>query len=282
MCKIIELNQNTNEWLEWRKSGFSASEAPAVMGESKCFPKTPYQLYLVQTGQKEVVYTKAMADGHKFEEKGRAAALIETGINYEPSCLSNGDYIASLDGFNESADIKVLEIKTTTEGSDLWNNWRSIYKWQLVHQAIVAEQSKVLMCIYAKDTGVYQLEPFEVSEEDKKKLKKAWEKFSDCVENFKAPELSPNDYVENDSEEWSKLSKEYSSLAETKAGIEERMAEIKSLLIEMADGQPTKGAGRTVYPVTHKGSVQYKKIPELKGVDLERYRGKPSTYWSVR
>ncbi len=279
---IVNLEQNTQEWLEWRKSGFSASEAPAVMGESKYFPKTPYQLYLVQTGQKEVVYTKSMEDGHKFEENGRAAVLIETGINYQPVCAENGQYIASFDGYNKDADIKVLEVKVTSECSDLWNNWEKIYKWQLVHQAIVAEVDKVYMCIYAKDSGKYKLEVFEVSDEDKDVLKAAWEKYGECVDNFQAPELLDKDYAENESEEWQKLSEAFEKLSNEKKEIESQLSDIKSRLIELADGQPTRGAGRTVYPVTRKGNVQYKKIPELKGVDLDQYRSKPSTYWSVR
>ena len=34
--------------------------------------------------------------------------------------------------------------------------------------------------------------------------------------------------------------------------------------------------------VNRKGAVDYKKIPQLKGVDLERYRKKPSSHWAIR
>ena len=43
-----------------------------------------------------------------------------------------------------------------------------------------------------------------------------------------------------------------------------------------------KGFGATVTQVTRQGSIDYTKVPALKGLDLESYRKKPSTYWMVK
>ena len=279
--ELVKLEQNTEEWLDWRKSGYSASEAPAVMGESKYFPKTPYQLYLVHTGQKEVVYTKVMADGHKYEERALELAQEHLGENLEHGvCAKRGNFLASFDGLSESG--VVVEVKTTSHGSDLWENGKSIYKWQLTHQAIVANTESVLLCVYAKDKDIIQITEVEIDPKWKEELIAAWEQFGDAMENFEAPALTKKDYVENESEQWLEQAKLYNELKEQKAAIEEQLKQVKNYLIEQAEGQPTKGGGVTVYPVTRKGNVQYKKIPELEGVDLDQYRGKSTTFWGIK
>ena len=279
--EIVKLEQSTPEWLEWRKTGFSASEAPAVMGESKYFPKTPYQLYQVQTGQKEVFYSKAMQDGHKFEARAIELASEELKIKFKHDVLgSRGRYLASFDALSDDQD--VLEVKTTTYDSDLWNNGAQIYKWQLTHQAYVAGVESVFLAVYAKDKDVIKVQEIHIDPKWTEQLIAAWEQYGEAMDNFEPPALTKNDYIENESEEWAELAKEYSSLKETKAGIESRLKELKESLTGLADGSPTKGGGVTVYPVTRKGNVQYKKIPELKGVDLDQYRAKPSTYWGIK
>lgn len=41
-------------------------------------------------------------------------------------------------------------------------------------------------------------------------------------------------------------------------------------------------AGHKISRVVRKGNVQYNKIPELAGVDLEQYRGTDSVYWTIK
>jgi len=61
----------------------------------------------------------------------------------------------------------------------------------------------------------------------------------------------------------------------------EDIDDIKSELIALADGQKTHVSGLIVQPIERKGNVDYKKIPELQGVDLETYRGSPVSSWRV-
>ncbi|MFO1392753.1 MAG: hypothetical protein U1F09_03170 [Steroidobacteraceae bacterium] len=50
------------------------------------------------------------------------------------------------------------------------------------------------------------------------------------------------------------------------------MDDAKAALIALAAHASEKGAGVQVTRYWKQGSVDYKKIPELKGLDLERYR----------
>lgn len=50
----------------------------------------------------------------------------------------------------------------------------------------------------------------------------------------------------------------------------------------MMDGQSnTKGAGVRICRMVSKGNVDYKAIPELKNVDLKKYRKAPIEPWQL-
>lgn len=60
---------------------------------------------------------------------------------------------------------------------------------------------------------------------------------------------------------------------------EAREKELLSQLVKLAGEKNASIHGRPLTQVVRAGNVQYAKIPELKGVDLEQYRGKASSYW---
>jgi putative phage-type endonuclease len=66
------------------------------------------------------------------------------------------------------------------------------------------------------------------------------------------------------------------------AAIDDATARKKEIMAELVKAAKERNAvmfGRKLTKVERKGSVQYGKIPELKGLDLEPYRSKPSEYW---
>jgi len=66
------------------------------------------------------------------------------------------------------------------------------------------------------------------------------------------------------------------------AAIDDATARKKEIMAELVKAAKERNAvmfGRKLTKVERKGSVQYSKIPELKGLDLEPYRSKPSEYW---
>jgi hypothetical protein len=52
------------------------------------------------------------------------------------------------------------------------------------------------------------------------------------------------------------------------------MENAKAALIALTSHTSESGAGVKVTRFSKAGSVDYKRVPELKGVDLEQYRGK--------
>lgn len=72
---------------------------------------------------------------------------------------------------------------------------------------------------------------------------------------------------------------EYDQLSETIDDATARKKEILDDLIKMAKDRNSIIHGRKLTKVDRKGAVNYAAIPELKGVDLELHRKKPSQYW---
>ena len=56
----------------------------------------------------------------------------------------------------------------------------------------------------------------------------------------------------------------------------------RTQLIESCEGKSMKGGGVTIQRQERKGNVDYKAIPELEGVDLEKYRKEGQTIWTIR
>ena len=160
----MKLEQNTPEWMDWRRSRYSASEAPIIIG---CAPsywqtRTPDQLRLLKRGeleQKVSDYTRKIWQyGHDTESVARKEVL---GNNYKPVCVETDDgvFSASLDAYDPSDHYLWAEIKCPfmKQRSKLWQKLELSVReemdgaapvpsrdiipdyvwWQMVHQSYV-------------------------------------------------------------------------------------------------------------------------------------------------
>ena len=114
--KIIDINQDTDEWLEWRRSGITATEASIIIGANPY--ETKEELFLVKSGQKSAEFknNEAIQRGKDLEPVVRDKINNHYGENFQPACVQNLEYnwmIASLDGLSECGT-QILEIKCPT------------------------------------------------------------------------------------------------------------------------------------------------------------------------
>lgn len=80
----------------------------------------------------------------------------------------------------------------------------------------------------------------------------------------------------------SKLINDYEQALNALDDAKQKVEELKEQLIEAAKLRKTELiGGLAVRQIERKGAIDYKKVPELKGVDLEPYRKKPSKFWKV-
>lgn len=276
MNAILKLVQGTPEWHAHRAQFRNASESAAVMNASPWL--TPYQFWLIRTGRVQQPVTAAMQHGTAMEPKARAAYETQTGLVMQPRVLTEGDYSASLDGITLDGGL-LLEVKCPYKGraSTLWQKVMSgevpeYYAIQIQHQLMVAGSAMAHLWVFDGSNGLL----LEVGRDESimASIKAAWDGFQQYLDSDTPPPLTERDTATRDDPVW-KLAAVFYLNAKRKA--EEATATLEKArggLVALASHPSESGAGVTVTRFWKQGNVDYKKVPELNGVDLDPYRGK--------
>lgn len=113
--QFLDLQQNTTEWLEWRKKGLGASDIPALYGKHPYL--TEYQLWLQKTGQSDKVsyYNESMKYGNEQEKIAFDCLKKDHQLHdLESGCIQHPDLPhlrASIDAYCPSGNL-MFEIKS--------------------------------------------------------------------------------------------------------------------------------------------------------------------------
>ena len=151
------LLQGTPEWLEARRSGIGASDAPIILGMSPYM--TAHDLFLEKIGKKRPKKgTVAMDRGNDLETAARSYYELKSGKEFPPETMEDEElpYLrCSLDGRCEN---EILEIKCP--GLKNFVSYRqkgipSHHNIQVQHQLMV---SNAEVCIYWVFSGAYGFE----------------------------------------------------------------------------------------------------------------------------
>lgn len=281
--KIIQLEQNTPEWLTYRKDKIMASEVPIILGDSPY--KSPFQHWQERVGivppQKE---TPAMRRGKELEPVARDKFIQDTSINMVPIVVESDSYPwmgASLDGISDDRK-SLLEIKCNNKEKHEQASMGNIphdHWLQMQHQMYV---SNIEMGYYYSFDGVNGV-----------KVKIFFfPKFVDWIPQLyeflrgvillNPPALTDRDYGDmGHSTAWKRLTERYQVLDVDIKRQQEEKDEIRRQLIELCDSQSCKGNGIKLIKTISKGKVMYDTVPELLGVDLDKHRADPITSWRV-
>lgn len=302
----VELEQGTPEWHAWRESRYTASQAGAVMNASPWFPRTPFQLYQLRTGQREVEVNAAMRAGSADEAKIRHAVAWNVGEMVVPMCaeatLGTMPLGASLDAV--AVELRqAWELKRPAKGSEseLWTATEAPanYLWQMVHTMLCAPIDQIALVVYAHDLDEVRTVDSLFRDSDRyrmleSRLIKAWAVFHQHFESLIPPPLSEGDEVVIDElrdEGWRLATQQYAeALARQKAAeaeVEVTKANLVALAEDRGHGQKVRGCGFQVFRVERAGNINWKAKPiqaalAAAKIDPEAYRGKSSTFWSVR
>lgn len=276
MSTIIKLAQGSSEWLAYRVKMRNASETAAVMGLSPW--TTPYQLWLLKTGRAVTPVTKAMQHGTDTEPAARAAYEEQTGNVMQPLVLQDGPYSASLDGITFDQDL-ILEIKCPVRGtrSDLWQDVSAgavpeHYMLQVQHQLMVSGAQLAHLWVFDGQRGLLH----EISREEAviDRIRTAWEAFQVFLDTDTPPPLSDADTVQRVDLSWAVAAEAFAEAKKAADAADAALATARDALTKLAVHPRESGAGVTVTKFWKTGSVDYKKVPVLQGLDLSAYRGK--------
>ena len=150
---IVQQEQGTPEWLEWRQQGIGASDASSIMGESR-FKSAAALLHEKRSKTFNFSQNEAMTQGVQLEPVARRLYIERTGIEVHPICLQSKRYEwlrASLDGISINHDA-VVEIKCGASAYRHAAKYRTVpvyYYGQLQHiLAITGLASLDFWCIW--------------------------------------------------------------------------------------------------------------------------------------
>lgn len=138
--KILHLRADSDEWLAWRRSLITATDAGSIMGVN------PYckldKLRLKKLGLVSEEVNQFMQRGKDLEEEARINFNKQENMNMRPLIVESCEYPflgASLDGINSFLN-KILEIKCPLKkGMDeaRSGNVKPFYMTQMQHQLLV-------------------------------------------------------------------------------------------------------------------------------------------------
>lgn len=277
------MEQNTHEWHLFRRFHIGSSDAPVIMGDSPW--KTRYQLWQEKTGRKEpgpVNY--AMKHGTAMEESARVCYERTTGNVVFPEVLVHKDHewmSASLDGIDITGT-RVVEIKCPLgPDHEVAVQGGIPQKYYAQCQHILAVSGAEVLDYWSFQGGQGVL--VEVKRDDAyidrmiAEEKEFWRLVAEGIE----PALDERDTVECKDPRWLELAKQWASLQDEIKQLQDLEDHLRCELIQSAPAPSVFGAGVVLKRSQRKGNVDYAKVPELKGIDLDRYRKPAQEVWRL-
>lgn len=276
--KIIEIAPNSPEWEQFRRTRIGASDCPTIMGVGYI---TPQKLWEQKTSGKESYENAAMRRGRDLEPVARDLIDQEHECSYIPLVVEaeNGWQMASLDGYCPETR-KIIEIKCPNE--KIFTDFADLeivpayYLWQIQHQLCVTGLEECTLVLF---NGLVMSE--KVIKRDPEMIEQLMEKeaqFYQAMINF-TPIDEP--LIEREDSEMKEALEAYEIAKAARIEAQELERICFDGIVYLANEQNCNCNGKKIRKMFRMGSVDYKKIEELKDVDLNKYRKPPVEYWVI-
>lgn len=274
------LIQNTSEWLEFRRKKIGASDAPIILEVSPW--KTPYQLWLEKTSGELPAISAYQKRGMELEELARQVFEKKTGMIMFPKVVLHPIFdwmMASLDGMDIDKQ-SIVEIKCPGQlDHDTAKAGKIPEKYipQLQHQLAVTGLKLAYYFSFDGYDGVI----VEVGRDDSyiEQMIGREKAFLECVETCIPPPLKDRDFVNRQDSTWIEASTKWLEVQKQLEFLEKEEKILRESLIKLASDQSCYGGGIRLTKSIRKGVIQYSQVPELQGIDLEKYRKSSSEFW---
>jgi hypothetical protein len=146
------------------------------------------------------------------------------------------------------------------------------YGAQIQHQLMVSGATLAHLWVFDGARGL--LRTIERDASAMAEIRDAWDGFSRFLATDTPPPLLPADTVLRDDAAWAEAARAYTSAKRATLVADEVLERAREALVALAGHPREEGAGVAVTRYWKAGNVDYKKVAELRGVDLEVYRGK--------
>jgi putative phage-type endonuclease len=298
------VDQDREKWLKWRQDGIGSSDGAAIMGFSPY--KTEQQVFEDKVSDIiEETNSFIMNKGNELEPIARAQFAARYNMEHDTDETFDAKICqmtdlpfmrASLDGCSKDGKTGI-ECKYQGKQAHAEVSLGVVPKhyWiQMQHQMLVAglERNFLVSINDGKSKNIFYHEV----RPDEKFLKEYivrctefWERViayrSGKLSKVAAkPEASDQDFVEVSGDApVIRLVEKWKELKGQSEAVERQLEIVKQEILNMKPKHPRVHiAGVNIVLTERKGNVNYTKIPELKNVDLEKYRGMGSTYYTFK
>ena len=264
--KIINLEQGSPEWLNFRKGKIGASMVASCVGIKGAF-HSKEQARDIILGLKEVYQNEAMKKGSNYEPLIRARVEFLHSVSITPivlQSLENEMFIASLDGIDENG--LIYEFKYSQDEYDFVKKNKKPsdkYYAQVQFALYISAKQKCLFVAMDKKEDIVECEVLKDESYQKWLVKNVKEFILDYIIGEKS------DYKELESKEAKNLTIEIIRLENTIKPIKENLESLKKELIALASGQKARCLDITIYPQS-RTTVDYKGFLEQKNINVPK------------
>lgn len=281
--KKLQLEQGSIEWHKFRQKHIGSSDAPIIMNVNPW--TTPYQLWRhrmeLDPPQQE---NERMRRGKELEPFARWDVSDQLGVELFPSVAEHDSISwmgASFDAIDNTGKT-IVEIKCPGKEDHLQalnNVVPEKYMPQLQHQLEVSQLD--FMYYFSFDGQDGKLLKAYRDDNYIKRMIEQEEKFWEFVDKKFPPPLGDRDFVQREDFQWIEGSKDWMETKKQLKLLEEKEAKQRQYLIQLAGNQNCKGNGVSLTKIVRKGTIDYERVPVLKGYDLEPYRKNNIETWRL-
>jgi len=280
----LEIEIGSEEWLSLRRTKITATDASAIMGVSPW--TTPLQLYHKKIGCSETEKNEAMDRGNRLEPVARDRFMIDMNCSVSPGCFvwdANDMFMATLDGYND--DGVIVEIKCPgreDHETALSGHVPKKYYPQCQHQMMVMDADS--MWYFSYNPSHEKTEARVCVERDEEYIESmlaSEEEFISCLKEQKPPDRCDKDILKINDPGFILMERRLRDLMQQSEEIEEEIGYLRGALISECKEPRAEGGVFRFSKHETKGRVDYNKIPQLKGVDLDAFRRPSFQKWRL-
>lgn len=282
--RIIHIEQGSDDWKQMRRSRIGASVSAALMNLHPY--KDSIDVYKEMVLGEEPFINAAMKHGSDNERIARDNFNRAHLSAYLPVVVVNDQYpylMASLDGIAED-ERRIIEIKCPGDkvfAECFADKIPKYWEIQIQHQLLVTGYDFAYLYVW-KNENENLIIPYQADKKIQDQIEIACtEFFEKNLLNAVQPTGNKPEYEINDDIELEALVGQWLASKEMRVSYETVEERLRLEIIAYCKDKPTKTARARIEKSETKGPIQYTKIPELAGKDLEQYR-KPSTIrWRI-
>lgn len=230
--KVLELQQGTKEWKEAREQAFTASLAPAMMGDGYNSRNMELE-YALGIRERDTKHLESLfAQGHEAEAKARPVFEERWGLSVSPLVgvkeIDGMKLLASFDGITMDNDL-VWEHKFTSKEFD---DIPPLYYWQLEHQLLVSGAELAVLTVTSRKDGVITHYAYNAQPERQQQLIEGWKQWQHDLENYERTDT-----------EWLALAESYKAIDQEIKSMEANKKVVANSLQALAGKRTAMGGG---------------------------------------